>query len=252
MTTTPSSPKPTTDDDPREVFSLAALTRAAGVSTRTVRYYIAEGLLPPPVNAGPRASYTTAHLNRLRLIGQLKEAFLPLREIRRRLTGLSDDEVAELIESDVARPAATPKPTDSAASYIGRVLASQRSSAGRSVRSRPAAPGGAHRGPGARPGFTLPQAMRAELGRSQPEAPKPTDPVPPPLLGRAYPAQVLPILQETMPDADEATDDAAATSEQWRRVPLGDDAELLVRESVYQRRRDRVDWLVAWAKKVFH
>lgn len=97
----------------------------------------------------------------------------------------------------------------------------------------------------------MPQAMLAEFGGFQPEVPKPEDPAPPPLLGRAYPAQAFPILPETMPDADEGKDDAAAASEQWRRVPLGDDAELLIRESVYQRRRDRVDWLVAWARKVF-
>src|ERR671922_2151942 len=83
-----------TDAAPR--LSLGELTRAAGVSIRTVRYYIAEGLLPPPVGAGPRSAYTTAHLDRLRLIARLKTAYLPLKEIRRRLAGLSDADVSRL------------------------------------------------------------------------------------------------------------------------------------------------------------
>ena len=67
------------------------------MSVRTVRYYIAEGLLPPPEGSGPGSSYTQGHLDRLRLIQRLKEAYLPLKEIRRRLSGLSDDEVRSLL-----------------------------------------------------------------------------------------------------------------------------------------------------------
>ena len=78
-----------------ERLTLGELTAAADVSVRTVRYYIAEGLLPPPEGSGPGSAYTQGHLDRLRLIQRLKEAYLPLKEIRRRLSGLSDDEVQE-------------------------------------------------------------------------------------------------------------------------------------------------------------
>ncbi|MDP9366568.1 MAG: MerR family transcriptional regulator, partial [Chloroflexota bacterium] len=74
-------------------LGLKELTEAAGVSVRTVRYYIAEGLLPPPAGAGPGSHYTAAHLDRLRLIARLKAAYLPLKEIRRRLAGQDDAEV---------------------------------------------------------------------------------------------------------------------------------------------------------------
>ncbi|MEA2524884.1 MAG: hypothetical protein QOF73_2111, partial [Thermomicrobiales bacterium] len=37
----------------------------------------------------------------------------------------------------------------------------------------------------------------------------------------------------------------------WRRISLGDDAELLIRDETYHRKRERVDWLVGWARKVF-
>ena len=68
-------------------YSIGELAEEAGVSTRTIRYYVSEGLLPPPVGAGPNSRYTDAHLSQLGIIGRLKEQYLPLREIRRRLIG---------------------------------------------------------------------------------------------------------------------------------------------------------------------
>ena len=80
---------------------------------RTVRYYIAEGLLPPPEGSGPGSSYTRGHLDRLRLIQRLKEAYLPLKEIRRRLSGLGDDEVRSMLAADDNRAApATPSTSE--------------------------------------------------------------------------------------------------------------------------------------------
>src|SRR5215208_6685023 len=83
-----------------ERLTLGELTAAAEVSVRTVRYYIAEGLLPPPEGSGPRSAYNQGHLDRLRLIQRLKEAYLPLKEIRRRLSGLSDDEARKLLADE--------------------------------------------------------------------------------------------------------------------------------------------------------
>src|SRR3954451_23538388 len=90
-----------------ERYRLADLVSATGVTPRTIRFYIAEGLLPPPEGAGPAAVYTTAHHNRLLLINRLKDRYLPLREIRRRLAPMTDDEVrAELQQLAEAAPAA--------------------------------------------------------------------------------------------------------------------------------------------------
>ena len=38
--------------------------------------------------------------------------------------------------------------------------------------------------------------------------------------------------------------------ERWRRIVVADGVELLVREETYQRRRDRIDWLIDWAWKM--
>jgi DNA-binding transcriptional MerR regulator len=90
-----------------ERYRLADLVSATGVTQRTIRFYIAEGLLPPPEGAGPAAVYTSGHHDRLLLINRLKDGYLPLREIRRRLAPMTDDEVrAELRQLAEATPAA--------------------------------------------------------------------------------------------------------------------------------------------------
>ena len=228
-------------------LSLTELTRAAGVSVRTVRYYIAEGLLPPPVGAGPRSAYTSAHLDRLRLINRLKATYLPLKEIRRRLAGLSDAEVAHLLATPESDQTAEP-PADSAAAYLDRILASRPPAT--PPAPSPARPRAEIWGSLTPTQLPAPQADFepggiSAMASAAPPASPPTDPTPPaPILGRAYPAS-MPSTIESEPDEPVPEADA------WRRVPLGDDAELLIRESAYCRRRDRVEWLVAWARKVF-
>lgn len=67
-------------------YTLQQLADEAGVTPRTIRYYIAQGLLASP-GAGSGARYTDVHLERLRLIRQLQRNHLPLAEIRKQLTG---------------------------------------------------------------------------------------------------------------------------------------------------------------------
>lgn len=86
-------------------LDLPELADRAGVSIRTVRYYIQQGLLAAPESRGPGAHYTEEHLERLLLIKRLQREHLPLAEIRR---------VLESGESD----------STSARDYIRGVLAS--------------------------------------------------------------------------------------------------------------------------------
>ena len=104
-------------EDPA-VYDLAELSGRARVTPRTIRYYIQQGLLRSPGVPGPGARYGEGHLDRLRLIRRLQQAHLPLAEIRRRLEGLSDDEVREVL----ARGAEPPKPASGAADYARAVL----------------------------------------------------------------------------------------------------------------------------------
>jgi len=102
--------------DPR--YSLTELADLAGVTPRTVRYYMSQGLLPSPGASGPGAKYDDTHLGRLRLVRRLQREHLPLAEIRQRLAGLDDTAIATLAEA----PAAVADPQDSALDYIRRVL----------------------------------------------------------------------------------------------------------------------------------
>jgi DNA-binding transcriptional MerR regulator len=77
-------------------YNLKELGRAAGVTERTVRYYIKEGLLPPPNGSGPFSRYTYEHWLRLQFIKRLKDEYLPLSEIKNLLDGRSLPDLREL------------------------------------------------------------------------------------------------------------------------------------------------------------
>jgi DNA-binding transcriptional MerR regulator len=100
-----------------DTLDLNALAAAADVSTRTVRYYIQQGLLPAPESRGPGAHYTGEHLARLRLIKRLQREHFPLAEIRRRLEALAPREIHRLAAEPEAR-----RPRSSARDYIREVL----------------------------------------------------------------------------------------------------------------------------------
>ena len=93
----PGRPTPLPIPSPGPRYSLADLEREAKTSGRTIRYYISEGLLPPAYGRGPTATYDLGHLLRLRLIVSLKENRLGLQEIRDKLNGLTDDDIAAML-----------------------------------------------------------------------------------------------------------------------------------------------------------
>ena len=106
---------------PDTEYSLQDLADLAGATPRTIRYYIAQGLLASPGRVGPGTTYTDGHLNRLRLIKRLQREHLPLAEIRSRLAALDDATVADLVEAPATEPTA-----GSAIDYIRGVLGGDR------------------------------------------------------------------------------------------------------------------------------
>ncbi len=97
---------PSSSNRPEDRFLIHELAERASASIRTIRYYTEEGLLPPPDMQGKYALYTQAHADRLMLIAQMKDRFLPLREIRALLSTLSDAEVhAQLALTGPGTPA---------------------------------------------------------------------------------------------------------------------------------------------------
>ena len=67
--------------------TLAELADESKVPARTIRYYIARGVLPPPVVGGRGASYTEEHLERLERIRKLQSQGLTLAQIAWQLGG---------------------------------------------------------------------------------------------------------------------------------------------------------------------
>ena len=61
--------------------TLAELAADSGVPARTIRYYIARGVLPPPLAGGRGALYGEEHLERLGRIQKLQARGLTLAQI---------------------------------------------------------------------------------------------------------------------------------------------------------------------------
>lgn len=208
------------DETSAATFTLGELADAADVSTRTIRYYISEGLLPPPEGAGHASRYTDVHLTRLRQIAALKAQYLPLREIRNRI---GDPPLPALDE--------TRSPRSSARDYL------------RTLRRTSAPP--------SRPNHEEDAGGVAWDWKAHEEE---TDDV----LRRRIPAvgpTMSPAPQSYAPleDAarlDDLAEDLAPPGQVWRRIPIGDAAELVIADDLFRRKRDKVEWLIRWARKV--
>jgi len=72
----------------KEELTLADLAESSGLPARTVRFYIARGLLEGPVKSGRAAAYTNEHLARLEKIKELQAKGRTLSEIGQSLAGV--------------------------------------------------------------------------------------------------------------------------------------------------------------------
>ena len=64
-------------------YAIGDLARLAGVSRRTVRYYVQEDLIPPPHGVGRGNHYGPEHLEQILRVKELQESGRTLDEIRR-------------------------------------------------------------------------------------------------------------------------------------------------------------------------
>lgn len=113
-----------------DALELGELCERAEVTQRTVRYYIQQGLLPAPVQAGPATRYRRGHLDRLRLIRMWQARYLPLAVIRQKLGSLDDGEVAAHLQRETgdARTGGWPRATPGAAAleYLKEISGDRR------------------------------------------------------------------------------------------------------------------------------
>jgi DNA-binding transcriptional MerR regulator len=66
-------------------YGIEEMAALGGVTRRTVRYYVQEGLLQPPLGVGRGRHYGPEHLARLQAVKAFQEQGLSLDEIRRTL-----------------------------------------------------------------------------------------------------------------------------------------------------------------------
>jgi DNA-binding transcriptional MerR regulator len=225
-------------------YSLADLADLVGVTPRTVRYYVAQGLLPSPGQVGPGARYTEGHLDRLRLIRRLQREHLPLAEIRARLEPLDDDAVADLLDEEPTAPA-----EGSAIDYIRTLLAKPAGTERGEPAGSPLPPGAAAAAPSLPPG-------RASL--SPPEASGPA----PSLLRRASFDRIAEVDEGLSPPPEPPPNkpppkspfkpppQPVADRSQWDRVALTPDIELHVRRPLSRLQNKQVDRLIAIAREL--
>ncbi len=211
---------PTMPDD--VPYSLTELADVAGVTPRTVRYYLSQGLLPGVGQTGPGSKYGSAHLARLRLIRRLQAEHLPLAEIRRRLDDLDDDEIGELSGSDAPAP-----PSDSALDYLRSVLD-----------ARPARPVAMPK-PGIR--TPPPPRLQSQVGSLR-DADVPAHGTVAGRLAEPYPSTPAP--------AATATSAAPFDRSQWERIVLAPDVELHIRRPLSRAQNKQVDRLITIAREL--
>lgn len=196
-----------------EQLLIHELAERAQTTIRTIRYYTDEGLLPQPIIQGKYAVYTQGHVNRLELIHRMKDAYLPLREIRQIMLSLSDDEVQQRLneqaQSLLNAPAPSPTknpagPGSEALEYISRLIKEQ----GEYQPNRAARP----------PQSPLPRQV---------SEPAPT---------ANYPASAA--------EVDSA-------GETWQRIRMADGVELHLRTPANSETNQRIQQIIAFSKKIF-
>jgi DNA-binding transcriptional MerR regulator len=210
-------------DTPYSISDLAGLT---GLSVRTIRYYLAQGLIPAAGESGPGAHYGEGHLARLRLVRRLQQQHLPLAEIRARLASLTDADVAALADAAVAPPE---QPRTSALDYVRSILSGPSGAAPVGMQPAPVPPPVAAPAPSRRPVAASRMLRWAE-----------------PAPARVAEAKVL------WADAEPTDEPATQPIErsQWERLSLGPNLELHIRRPLGRLEQKRVERLITIARQV--
>lgn len=63
-------------------YKVSELAEKAGVTKRTIHYYISKGLLMPPEGSGVNSFYNDSHIQRIMMIRKLQSEYMPLNKIR--------------------------------------------------------------------------------------------------------------------------------------------------------------------------
>ncbi len=201
-------------------MTINELATAAGVTTRTIRYYVEQNVLPPPDRGRP-AEYTEEHLRLLDMIRRLKEQYLPLEEIRNMLRTLTPEQIERFLEN-TGPPPRQKRELSSATDYITHVL---------------------NRG-----------ALRSQLKDESPpppgSGPSSSSAQPPPQAPLASPMPESPRCMEEANVTNEAKAAYVMGGSTWQRVSLAEGVELHYHMPVPARMKARIERLVEAARSI--
>ncbi len=214
----------------RGTYAIGELAGLAGSTPRTIRYYVAQGLLPAPVGVGPGAHYTDDHLARLRLIRRLQRQHQPLSEIRQRVSSLAEQDVVDLL--GVEEPGESP--TNSALDYLRELLAppSQDAALAPSVPVPPSS-------------MPAPLAVRATGGGAA--LFRSAVPAMPTRAAESTDTYATPVPPPVVPPTESPTTEQRS---QWDRIALTPNIEIHVRRPLGRLENRRVERLITIARQV--
>ncbi len=156
-------------------YTLQELAELSGIEARTIRSYIERDLLPGPYGLGPKAAYGQEHVDRLKVLGLLRNAHraITLDQIRTLLGQLTPEQIAAIADGrqKVSTAFGGGLPVSSALTYLKSITVrgdrrdrSERGPSGyRSEPSEPAAVSRVSRASRARQPLTAAGAVRSEL-----------------------------------------------------------------------------------------
>ncbi len=210
-------------------LTIEELADRAKTPVRTVRYYIAERMLPGPGARGKGATYTEEHLLRLRLIRRLAERHAPLAEIREVMARVTGDEVRALLAEEDMRAHELERATQAVSprAYISALLDQAR----------------APRLPQKPPTSAPPQ--------QQPPQQQPPTSAPPQQQPLRQPEVHALRMPPPEPSADTPASSAAKASA-WRRVEMAPGVELHIQADAEQRYRSLIERLLAASRDDSH
>ncbi|HEX6820172.1 MAG TPA: MerR family transcriptional regulator [Ktedonobacterales bacterium] len=213
-------------------LSIEELADVADLPVRTIRYYIAEGLLPGPGSRGKQATYGEDQLVRLQLIRRLAERRVPLAQMRKLLAQMRLEDVRTLLaeEEQSAAELARAERKASPKEYVAGLLQQARA-----MREAPRAPGDQ-----AQSGQSqLGQSRQAERARSSGVAPS-TGEVP-----RLRSSG--PLWRSSSPELPAGSPPQSA--EAWQRWELAPGIELQVRADAARKYRALIRRVLAAARE---
>jgi DNA-binding transcriptional MerR regulator len=102
----------------KDTYRISELAEKAGVTKRTIHYYVGRGLLPPPDGAGVASMYREEHLLKLKLIKQLQERYYPLDRIRSVIVNMTLEDIKRQLAQPNTASALSEEPDISNAEMI--------------------------------------------------------------------------------------------------------------------------------------